>query len=368
MTLTYGVNVNITTVTAAPIPSSPTRGALFGVATGGTPSVAVNTATLVRNMTEFEEKLGAGGALHDYAREVFARDTAPLICARIADGLTGTPRQTAILAAITSISNFETRASLIAGCGETFVARNDGAASPIIAALKTAADPTTGLRAYILADAANSNVATAKAWSAANGGDRVIGLPQVITTAHGALPASIVALGDFLANDELHGIQDSLEQRNSPGITARVPAYGFNPFRESAEANDLARSNLFNYVAYNDAVWLRGLETKTTDATNVRRFYPVGRTMDFVEINIGDIAYRLVGRGIEADFAARHASNVNLWLERQVALGVIRSGVVSPDPTRNTPAALGNGLVYLIGSIRPVVPNVLVNIDLEVRL
>ena len=243
---------------------------------------------------------------------------------RFDDTLTLAARITAVNAALDALATAETatghKPTLICAPGETYVARDDGAAQSVNAKLNSIAE---SLDAIAWADMANSTIAIANDWLTANGGDRLIGSPQVfVTPENAALDGSVFLAGQQAALDaESASVRESLDNRPLSHLSSLAPSYTFS-YRHASEAAQLTDGKGAMVVVRHNGVFRAwGGETTYGSTTDPRRFYATQRVLDQIEDRSVEIVVGIIGRGIRAASVPRSVRAVQDYLDGRVAVG-----------------------------------------------
>ena len=421
MTLLHGIDVEFGAVAPSPPAESPTVIGVVGTGTAGSPLADTEVPTAVHNMDAAETQFGTEGSIFSACQAIFAQASVWVVGVRYDHTLSGIPSgsafptnpapqdgdrfrfsaaatglsnardddgttittaaigdvfrfngtnwikqdgpsdtSTSITNCINALRNAETitghKPTLLIAPGLTYDALNDGSANTNVAHLASVAE---SLKAYVIADTANSTIAVAKAWSTANGGNRVLPFPQQVVipeSSPDSIPMSGYMAGAIARNDGLHGVRDSISNRNLTHIVSVSPVYSFSYEDPATEAADLDSANL-SVVVRSEGAWLAwGGTTKYTPATDPRADVNIGRIFDGITTRAVRIARHMLGRGIRNDFVNRLVSNVQDYLDTLVTNGDLTSAVVEPDVVRNTDANIRRGRVYLKVTARPT-PN-----------
>ena len=365
--VTKGINVTVSTVVAEAAPlDSPLVIGLVGTVTKGASAAANKTPVAVRNVAEAEAQFGTAGTLISTIKEIYALASCVVVGIKYDHSLLGNDLATEIDNAIDRLKAASATGfapTIVGAPGITFVADNDGSASPVAVKLAEVAEV---MGAYAIMDSADSTVAVAKNWQASNGGPRTVGVPQMPTSSRGKTSGSGFLMGLIAKNDAENGVKDSFSNRSVPSIVSVDPMYTFSFTDGTTEAQDLAANHLTVFVREGTEWIAFGGTTAFADADDPRRFVNAGRTFDRILLEMKSIGRSFIGRQLTQERVGRIITRIQSYLNTLVANEDILAGTVAADAVKNTAANLNAGKLSVLLSVDFVANIEQLNIAVEV--
>ncbi|MEH0021698.1 MAG: phage tail sheath subtilisin-like domain-containing protein [Desulfobacter sp.] len=325
----------------------------------------LNTPVLIPGNPRMAEGLGATGTLKAALDDIFDQAWAVVVVIRVEEGVD----------AAATLSNVVGSASPLSGVHALLSAENEvkvtpriliapgftsdrpgDAANPVVAELQGIAQR---LRAVIIADGPNTDMAGAITYREDWGSDRIYvvdpGVKVWDTVGNAAVtrPASARVAGLMARMDADRGFWWSPSNQTINGIVGAARPVDFAMSETNCEANLLNEKEVATIV-HRNGYRLWGNRTCATDP--LWAFLPVRRTADMIYESVEEAFLWAMDRPMSANLILDIQESVNAYLRHLKAVGALLGGKCWLDPTLNTQDQLMAGKLYLDFDIEPPAP------------
>lgn len=325
----------------------------------------INTPVLIAGNPKAAAPLGDGGTLKAAMDAIFDQAGAMVVVVRVDEGADDAVTLTNVLGDATlgtgvhaflgAQSVVKVSPRLLCAPGFTGTPASDGA-NPVVAEFQGLAEK---MRAVVIADGPNTNLADAITYREKWGSDRIFLVDPGVkvwdaTTGKGVVqPASARVAGIIAKRDAEKGFWWSPSNQTINGIMGAARPVAFHMSDDTSEAN-LLNEKCVATIVQKKGYRLWGNRTTATDP--MWAFLSVRRTADMIYESIEEAFLWAMDRPMSANLILDIQESVGAYLRHLKAVGAILGGSCWLDPTLNSKEQLMAGKLYLDFDIEPPAP------------